>query len=146
MPRGILVTMTECADPQREEEWNRWYSHTHIPDLSRAQGFVRARRFRRIEPETAHNYHVLYEFESPDLVASYNDFLGQALRSYRAGRVIDCNRSWHGGAESTSTRGLWEEIEPDSLRPLERVAYPTTGREATFGPIEARLRAAGLLI
>lgn len=143
MPRGILVTLTECSDLNRELEWNRWYSHTHIPDLSKAKGFVRARRYRSTDPNAAHKHHVVYEFDSPDLLASYNDLLRLALEAYRAGRVIDCNKGW-GTDSAATTRGVWEEIDLLEFKPLERHDYPRTGKEATFGPIEERLRAAGI--
>lgn len=145
MPRGIIVTMAQCTDPAREEEFNRWYSHTHIPDLSRAKGFVRARRFRNTRPDARYKYQVLYEFDWSDLEEAQDDFLLQAYRAYKGGRHIDCIGTSARDVEPPAQSGLWEEIDPAEFKPLERLAYSTTALPGTFNRIEARLRAKGKL-
>ena len=32
MPKGIFLAYTNCVERQRDEEFNRWYTHTHLPD------------------------------------------------------------------------------------------------------------------
>ena len=34
MPTATYLVFTNCTDPARDEEFNRWYTHTHVPDLS----------------------------------------------------------------------------------------------------------------
>ena len=31
--RGIMVMESDCSDPSREEEFNRWYDDIHLPDV-----------------------------------------------------------------------------------------------------------------
>jgi hypothetical protein len=40
MPRVLQILFSRCTDADREVEFNRWSTHTHLPDLSRAPGFV----------------------------------------------------------------------------------------------------------
>ena len=68
MAKGIWVVFTNCADQSRHEEFNSWYSHTHLPDLSASRGFVRARRYANAYPdEGPSQYLALYEFEDEDI-------------------------------------------------------------------------------
>ena len=99
MPKGIFLAYTNCVERQRVEEFNRWYTHTHLPDLLKAQGVVSARRFFNLNPgHGPSQYLALYEIER------HVDFLTVgALHSF-------------------------QEIEPDSLEPLEVVDYPRTPR------------------
>jgi hypothetical protein len=132
MPKGILMTVTNCTDPKRDTEFNRWYSHTHLPDLSRANGFVEARRFRNLDPGAAGGYMAIYEFDSPDLRESYKDLLRLAQDAFQRGRHIDC-------IAGTRRGGLWQEIDPSDHAPLERLDYPRTPPEEIRRHIEAGL-------
>ena len=132
MPKGALVTVTDCTDPERDAEFNRWYSHTHLPDLSRARGFVAARRFRNLDPGAAGRYMAFYEFDGPDLRESYKHLLRLAQDAFRKGRHIDC-------IVGTRSGGLWQEIDPGDYEPLERLDYPRTPPEAIRRQIEAVL-------
>ncbi|MEE9285810.1 MAG: hypothetical protein V3V35_08815, partial [Dehalococcoidia bacterium] len=87
MPRGAFFAFTNCADPARDEEYNRWYSHTHLPDLRGASGLVRARRFVNLrQNEGPSRYLALYEFESDDLQASVDDLSRLAVSTFSQGR------------------------------------------------------------
>ena len=33
-PNGILMSLSESTDPAREDEFNYWYNHVHIPDCT----------------------------------------------------------------------------------------------------------------
>jgi hypothetical protein len=39
-PQGLLLALTNCTDPSKEEEFNAWYNHMHIPDVT-APGIFR---------------------------------------------------------------------------------------------------------
>ena len=49
MPKGVMVVQTGC-EPGREDEYNDWYSNTHIPEVLAVPGFVGARRFKVHQP------------------------------------------------------------------------------------------------
>ncbi|MGB0907439.1 MAG: hypothetical protein ACPGVT_08095 [Maricaulaceae bacterium] len=124
MPIHCLNAFTSCSDPAREDEFNRWYSHTHLPDLAAAKGFLRARRFVNKGAGAGQaRYWAQYEFETDDPAASVASFLGCALTAYETGRHIDCIESHPpaGGA-------MWELIEPNALTPLDeaKMDYPKT--------------------
>lgn len=122
MSRGIFVAFTKCADPSREEEFNRWYTHTHLPDLSATKGFVSARRFVSRSPEGEATYLAMYEFEG-DLDASVEDLTNRARAAFPLGRHIDCL-----AIAPISGLGAFEEIDPASLKPLEVLDYPREPR------------------
>jgi len=118
--KGVLTVITVCTDPAREEEYNRWYLHTHLPDLSKAKGFVKARRFRNLDATGPRRFLALYEFESPSIKESYKELLKLAMKAADTGRHI----SFMAPAANTGG-GLWEEMEPQSFKPLEKHGYPT---------------------
>jgi hypothetical protein len=68
MPKGIMVVQSSPAEG-RENEYNEWYSQTHIPQILEIPGFVDARRFRvsgdGLPP--GHKYLAVYELEAGDL-------------------------------------------------------------------------------
>ncbi|MWA03545.1 hypothetical protein F8568_024810 [Actinomadura sp. LD22] len=46
MPKRIMVVQSGPSDPAREDEYNEWYSGTHMPQVRAVPGFVSARRFK----------------------------------------------------------------------------------------------------
>ena len=116
MPKGAFIVVTSCNDPSRVEEFNRWYTHTHLPDQSEA--FVRARRYRDLSSGGEFRYVTIYEYESEDIKESIKKQLRIALASFGEGRHIDFI------GDESSTAYMLEEIESDSLEPLEVLDYP----------------------
>ena len=61
------------ADPSREDEYNDWYTNTHIPDMLAGPGFISAQRYKRVDPATTPAqtpaYLAIYELEADDLAA-----------------------------------------------------------------------------
>ncbi len=146
MPKGVLVVNTQCTDPARDEEFNRWYMHTHLVDLSKAKGFVRARRFRNVDPNSRFKYQVFYEFDSPNLQDSQDDLLRLAYEAYQKKRHIDCISTFtHHEGERPGGGGMWVEIDPREYRPLEKHDYSTTALPHIFDNIVKNLRAKGKL-
>ena len=45
-PTGMLVVVSNCADPAREAEFNTWYDTVHLPHMLRAPGVVSAQRYK----------------------------------------------------------------------------------------------------
>lgn len=68
MPRGVLVVRSRPVSPEREDEYNAWYSGVHVTELLQVPGFVSARRFRRVS-EGGTEYLAVYEVEADDLAA-----------------------------------------------------------------------------
>lgn len=135
MVKICLNVFTNCTDSARELEFNRWYSHTHLPDLSKAMGFRTARRFTNpVADETSAKFYAQYEFQTDDPAKTIVDFLDQALEAYAAGRHIDCIE------ESVAGSGaMWIEIDRDSLVPLDETVmnYPTEPAERLLLAINA---------
>ncbi|WP_106398792.1 DUF4286 family protein [Actinocorallia populi] len=70
MPKGIMVVQSSPSDPSREDEYNAWYTDTHLPEVLAVPGFVSARRYKVLGggPE-GHTYLAVYELEADDLTA-----------------------------------------------------------------------------
>ena len=65
MPKGVMVVQTTPADG-REDEYNDWYTNTHVPELMETPGFVRARRFRAVDGD---HYLAIYEIDADEITA-----------------------------------------------------------------------------
>jgi hypothetical protein len=108
----VNIVFTNCPDPARREEFERWYVHMHLKDLKNTKGLVRARRFKNLNPdEEPSQTMTFYEFESDDWEASINELNNTAANAFVEGRHIDV----------FELKGLYqyEEIDPASLKPLE---------------------------
>ncbi len=73
MPKGIMVVQSRPSDPAREDEYNEWYSMTHLPEIRAVPGFVAARRYKlhpggaaAADPST-HSYVAIYEIDAENL-------------------------------------------------------------------------------
>jgi antibiotic biosynthesis monooxygenase (ABM) superfamily enzyme len=73
VPRGILVVRSRPVSPEREDEYNDWYSGVHVTELLAVPGFVSARRFRRVGEGDGHEYLAVYEVEADDLAAPLHE-------------------------------------------------------------------------
>lgn len=75
MPKAILVVQANPSNPEGEDEFNRWYNETHLPDVLRVDGFSAAQRFRLVEgvaladglPVPSQRYLAVYELDTDDL-------------------------------------------------------------------------------
>lgn len=104
-PKNVLVVMTNCTDPARDEEFNDWYSHTHLPDLAAAHGLVNAARYRNKRPkEGSAKYLAVYELDTEDTHAVVKEIMAGDEERTRQGRMIDCIKLFFGGT--------FERIDP----------------------------------
>jgi len=66
MPKYVMVVLSNPT-AGKEEEYNRWYDETHLPQVLTVPGFVAAQRFRCVQgmgrPVPA-QYLALYEVET----------------------------------------------------------------------------------
>src|SRR5512139_3868666 len=75
MPKGIMVVQSRPSDPAREDEFNKWYSQTHLAEVLAVPGIVGAHRYKVHDggPSAAdpagHPYVAIYELEADDLTA-----------------------------------------------------------------------------
>ena len=61
-----MVVNGEIAEEQREA-WDRWYDETHLPEILRCPGFVRAHRYVSAE---GNRFMTVYELSDPAAMES----------------------------------------------------------------------------
>jgi len=71
MPRFSLIVLTNPAEG-REDEYNTWYSDTHLADVLRVPGVVAAQRFRKTVSQRdagpyPWDYLAIYDCETDDV-------------------------------------------------------------------------------
>ena len=74
MVRMIHTVFSDVVTPDHEDEFNHWYTNTHVPDVTAVPGVLSARRFRLSALESAfggeiaqgQRYLVIYEIETDD--------------------------------------------------------------------------------
>ena len=70
--RGILLAITYCKDPSAEEEFNYWYNHMHLHDVTAPGVYSHAARFVNTNPKPGEGkYIALYETDLEDLSAAW---------------------------------------------------------------------------
>jgi hypothetical protein len=74
MPKAILLVQSQPSDPSREDEYNKWYDATHLPQVCDVPGIVTARRYELAPtsampapPDDSSKYIAIYEIEADDL-------------------------------------------------------------------------------
>jgi hypothetical protein len=90
-----LMVVLSNAKPDREEEFNSWYSDVHVYDtINKLDGFQSAQRFVRADldgaPPQPYRYLAIYEIDDGDLETAYAQFSWQ--RAERA-EAIAAGRS-----------------------------------------------------
>jgi hypothetical protein len=73
VPKAIMFVQSRPSSPDREDEYNDWYTNTHLPDVLEIPGITAARRFKASDvappPDGAHEYCAVYELDVDDLNA-----------------------------------------------------------------------------
>ena len=70
MPKGIMLVQSRPSDSAREDEYNKWYSGTHIPEVLAVPGITGARRYKLLGGDGAEPaYLAIYELDADDLTA-----------------------------------------------------------------------------
>ena len=68
MPKGIMFVPSGPSAPDREGEYNEWYSKVHIPEVLQIDGVTGARRYKRVDPEAGEApYVAIYDLDADDL-------------------------------------------------------------------------------
>ncbi|MWA04867.1 hypothetical protein F8568_031765 [Actinomadura sp. LD22] len=73
MSKKILTVFTEPVSPEREAEFDKWYSETHVPDVTAIPGVLSVRRFKLPDAEATgagladgRRYLAIYELDVDD--------------------------------------------------------------------------------
>lgn len=83
----LSLVQVDCR-PEAEDEFNRWYDTSHVPNLLKVPGYVSGMRFRLVDdPALAHlgmapAYLALYEIADQDAILGMSDpeWMTQAAR------------------------------------------------------------------
>jgi hypothetical protein len=68
MKRWLIVVQANCDDPSREKEFNDWYDHIHVPEISKIPGIVRVTRYENVlASEEQPKFLTLLEVEAEDI-------------------------------------------------------------------------------
>ncbi|HEY2302891.1 MAG TPA: hypothetical protein VGH66_13415 [Acidimicrobiales bacterium] len=75
MSKAVLVVHTQPSEPSREDEYNKWYDETHLPEVCEIPGIVSGRRFKVSDQQVGGappdpavpGYLAIYEVDSDDL-------------------------------------------------------------------------------
>ena len=96
--------LSNCKDPAREAEFNRWYEDIHVADILDTGAFHTAYRYESLAPQaTQATYLALYETEQSDL-AKAREALGKARADWeKRGRLFDTIEV----VASLTARRLW---------------------------------------
>jgi hypothetical protein len=81
--KGVMIVFSNPSDPAREDEYNDWYTNTHIPELLALPGFVGARRFRVTGDGEPERYAAIYDLEADDL----GDVMGVITKAVENGEI-----------------------------------------------------------
>jgi hypothetical protein len=122
MSRYVMNFYTRCTDPAREDEFNSWYSHVHVPELACVEGVTDARRYICTDPRCEAKYLAVYELETKDLAESMKRFFSIVRSSFESGRHIDCVES--ATTVNTPLVGIYKEMLPDEVARLPLREYP----------------------
>ncbi|MDA3644252.1 hypothetical protein LZ318_31435 [Saccharopolyspora indica] len=102
MPRYTYVVLTNPVEG-KEDEFNDWYTNTHVHDAVRVPGFVSAQRFKLAGAQRSESrpwgYLAIYELETDDLQASVDELakryntpdmvISEALHPERLGLIFE---------------------------------------------------------
>ena len=68
MPKGIMFVPSGPSSPDREDEYNEWYSKVHIPEVLQIDGITGAAATSAWTPEAGEApYVAIYDLDADDL-------------------------------------------------------------------------------
>jgi len=90
MDRWLIAVQTNCTDPSREQEFQHWYDHTHIPDVLTVPGLVRVTRYENVTPgEQSARFLTLLEVEADDIWPVTAALQQNKAAAEKEGRITD---------------------------------------------------------
>jgi hypothetical protein len=114
-----IQTVVTAPVVGREDEFNRWYEDTHLPEVLRVPGFVAGRRYALTGPGAADGprFLAVYEIETEDLAATLaalgaaapmmtvSDAMDQPATVTEIYEVLGARRTAADGADGAGTDG-----------------------------------------
>jgi hypothetical protein len=98
MEKWLFTVESNCADPSKEREFNKWYDTVHLPDLLETPGFVRAMRYENTNPgEGQGKFLAIYEIETDDIAETLAAFTENQNKKAEQGRLSDLIMAVGGG-------------------------------------------------
>ena len=91
MARYLLFAFSDCKDPAKEEEFNRWYDTMHVPDMLEVPGMISATRWVAAQPQEGQQrkYLAMYELETDSIEAFDDKVRERGMRTLKEGRFSD---------------------------------------------------------
>ncbi len=91
MTRYWFFAFSDCKDPDRAPEYDKWYSDTHIPDMLQVPGMIQATRWEAAEPKEGmkRQYLALYEFETDNIEEFNREVAKRGKWTMEQGRFSD---------------------------------------------------------
>jgi hypothetical protein len=87
---GILLVLSNCKDPAREQEFNRWYEDVHIADILDVGAFHTAYRYESLDPAaTKAKYLAIYETDQLDAAKAREKHAAVRADWEQRGRMSD---------------------------------------------------------
>ncbi len=103
MEKWVLLVGTNCNDPAREAEFNKWYDEIHLPDILKTPGYTGATRYENSDPsEGQPKFLAAYHIETDDIDAVMKANAENVNKLREGGRLTEL-------LEIVS-RGLYKEI------------------------------------
>ena len=101
----VLIVANE-PDPEKEEEYNKWYTEKHVPMMFEFKGMKKAGRYRCLGDNlTTSKYLAIYEFDSQEDMAAFP----QSPQFKEA--VEDFDEKWKDGGFRSNWGGSYELIK-----------------------------------
>ena len=91
MPKGKMFVYSNPSTPEREAEFNEWYSSVHVPDVLKIPGITAATRYKLADSpagDAPGKYLAVYDVEADD----FNDILAGLGKAFADGSmpISDC--------------------------------------------------------
>ena len=81
----IMQIVASESTPDKEAEFNTWYSEVHVPMLFAYEGLKRASRYQRIgDDEQGAKFLTIYEFETKEAMDAFpeSDAFADAIEDF----------------------------------------------------------------
>lgn len=97
-PKAIMVVLTDPKDESVEDEYNDWYTNTHLNDVLKVPGFVAATRYRLADeqpegaPPASHRYLAVYEIDADDIGGALDELVARRPERYLS-PALDASRT-----------------------------------------------------
>ncbi len=92
MAYKFALIVANQPDPEKEEEYNRWYNERHVPMMFAFKGMKKASRYHLLgDSQECSNYLSIYEFDTKD------DLHNFPQSAEFAAAVKDFDQKWQDG-------------------------------------------------